>query len=346
MKAIFYWEENETGAVRLLRIFGSTPEVCVPETIEGRPVTEIGAYCFGQKSHLPEHYRITEVDETGSRERELTQPAGATQLSELTQDVLIAQLRELAGDYPVRICLPDTITRIGNFAFYNCTSLEQLELGSRMEELGSDAFMNCHKLHFMTIRTGAKEKSGARQILAQISADMEVTFLGKQGVEAVVFFPEYYESYDEIAPAHIFGRNIEGEGFRARQCFLDGCYEFDQYDTIFPKACVEERELTLCRMAMNRLHYPVELNGEAGARYEAYVKAHLEQIASRAVAERRLEEIWFLCDRKIMEPSVMESCIRYATELDWAKGAAELLDKKNVYFPKKSVAQRYSFDDF
>ena len=206
--------------------------------------------------------------------------------------------------------------------------------------------MKCHKLHRMTLRTGAKEKSGARQILAQISADMEVTFRGKQEVEAVVFFPEYYESYDEIAPAHIFGRNIEGEGFRARQCFLDGCYEFDQYDTIFPKACVEERELTLCRMAMNRLRYPVELNGGAKARYEAYVKAHLEQIADQAVAERRLEEIWFLCDRKLMEPSVMENCIRYATELDWAKGAAELLDKKNGYFPKKSVAQRYSFDDF
>ena len=42
----------------------------------------------------------------------------------------------------------------------------------------------------------------------------------------------------------------------------------------------------------------------------------------------------------------MESCIRYATELDWAKGAAELLDKKNGYFPKKSVGQRYSVDDF
>lgn len=287
MKAIFYWEENETGAVRLLRIFGSTPEVCIPETIDGRPVTEIGAYCFGQKSHLPEHYRITEVDETGSRERELTQPAGAAQLSELTQDVLIAQLRELAGDYPVRICLPDTIAKIGNFAFYNCTSLEQLELGSRMEELGSDAFMNCHKLHRMTLRTGAKEKSGARQILAQISADMEVTFLGKQGVEAVVFFPEYYESYDEIAPAHIFGRNIEGEGFRARQCFLDGYYEFDQYDTIFPKACVEERKKHSAGWRWTVCSYPVELNGEAKVRYDAYVRAHLEQIARQAVGREK-----------------------------------------------------------
>ena len=134
--------------------------------------------------------------------------------------------------------------KVGNYAFYNCTALEMLVTGKYLEEIGSDAFMNCKKFHFLTVRCDVGERSGAKQILSRISADMEVTFAGKTG-QTVVFYPEYYESYDEIAPAHIFGRSIEGEGFRARQCFKEGVPDLSLYDTIFPKACAEEKEHTL-----------------------------------------------------------------------------------------------------
>ena len=77
--------------------------------------------------------------------------------------------------------------------------------------------------------------------------------------EAVLFYPEYFESYDEIAPAHIFGRNIEERGFRARQSFLNGAVDFVQYDTIFPKACAEENDKTLQKIVTDRLLYPVDL---------------------------------------------------------------------------------------
>ena len=56
-------------------------------------------------------------------------------------------------------------------------------------------------------------------------------------------YPEYTESYDEIAPAHIFGRNITGEGFRARQQFQDGIVQFAGYDAIYPKVIAENRRL-------------------------------------------------------------------------------------------------------
>ena len=75
--------------------------------------------------------------------------------------------------------------------------------------------MNCKKFHFLTVRCDVGERSGAKQILSRISADMEVTFAGKTG-QTVVFYPEYYESYDEIAPAHISGgvsrAKVSGQG--------------------------------------------------------------------------------------------------------------------------------------
>lgn len=88
---------------------------------------------------------------------------------------------ELSGDRLKKVTLPDNMHKVGNYAFYNCTALEMLETGKYLEEIGSDAFMNCKKFHFLTVRCDVGERSGANQILSRISADMEVTFQGKLG---------------------------------------------------------------------------------------------------------------------------------------------------------------------
>ncbi len=326
MSMAFYWECAPDGGVRLLRAFGEIPEVHIPDFIEGKPVTEIGAYCFAADAHLPEAYRMT-------REAAGLDCVGA------------ARLRELAGDYPTAVFLPDTVRKIGGFAFYNCVFLAGLTLGGRMTELGGDAFMNCGKLHRLTLRCGAGEKSGARQILGQIAADLEVTFLGADGAEAAVLFPEYYESYDEVAPAHLFGRNIEGEGFRARQCFCGEVFDFARYDTIFPKACAGESEETLCVMAMNRLRYPVGLAEPAKRLYETYIAGHAEILLGQAVARKETEPIAFLCVRGLLEQAALTACIAQAAKAGWAEGTVCLQRLKEQYFPKMSVRERYVLPD-
>lgn len=40
-------------------------------------------------------------------------------------------------------------------------------------------------------------------------------------LDSSIFYPEYNGGYDEVGPAHIFALNIEGEGFRMRQCFKE-----------------------------------------------------------------------------------------------------------------------------
>lgn len=335
------WEHTQKGGVRLLRVYGMTAEVVLLEELEGLPVTEIGAYCFAENCRLPETFKRTRVKlrHHCAEERNLEGNLWA----ERTYD---GQLRELSGRYIEKLTLPDSVERIGNLAFYNCTALNQLVFGGSLTEIGSDAFMNCKKLHRMKVRCGSREKSGIRQILAQISADMEVTFLGQQGTEAVLLYPEYYESYDEIAPAHLFGRNIEGEGFRARQCFKDGVVDFVQYDTIFPKACAEESESTLCRLAMNRLRYPVDLQAEPRRLYEEYIRAHTGAICAASVAERDMQPILFLCEQKLCDRADLEGSIRLASEADWAEGAASFLRLAERYFAGKAAAARYEFEDF
>lgn len=376
MRYEIYWELAADGGARILRVYGTTPEAVLPKQIEGIPVTEIGAYCFSAQARLPENYNRTQIEmpdtaaesagagiqsETGA---EMQPEIAAGMRSETAAGMqpektgmqpestgagtppTVSGMRELAGEYPTHIVIPDTVGKLGNFAFYNAVSLQTLAIGRRLTEIGSDAFMNCRNLHFLLLRCGCGEGSGLRQILAQISHDLEVSFAGEGGVWAKLLFPEYYESYDEIAPAHLFGRNIEGEGFRARQSFRDGVMDFAQYDVIFPKACAEEREETLCGLALNRLRYPVEL-GEAPRRlYEEYLTAHAAALCALLTGERDTELAEFLCREHIFARADLERCIRYAAGDEWAEGSAYFLRLLNQYFPEKDVASRYTFEDF
>ena len=246
--------------------------------------------------------------------------------------------------YLERVVLPDSVTSLSRMVFYHCMSLSELEIGKGLTELGADAFMNCYNLHKLTVRCGAMEKSGVRLILRQISHDLSVHFVGKE--EAKLLFTEYNETYDEVAPAHLFGRNIEGEGFRARQCFKEGFFEYSRYDNTFGKACAEEREETLCEMAMNRLRYPVALSEDAKKQYATYVCEHLDTICYRAIKERKSDILEFLCEKQFMTTIALERAACLAAEYEWAEGGALLLHLKAQYFTGNRKKNRYAFDDF
>ena len=313
----YLWEPDGMGGARLLGMYGQTSQAFVPGQIEGVPVTEIGAYCFAGRGKE----RMAETEER-------------------------APLRALAGDAVEAVHLPKTIRRIGSYAFYQCTRLERLSLYGSLCEVGGDAFMNCHRLHTLTVQTEDAQMEGVRQMLAQLSLDVEVSFLEKDVVRARLLFPEYYESYDEIAPAHVFSRNIEGEGFRARQCVRAGEIDFALYDSIFQKACAEERETTLNRLALNRLCYPVGLTGEKRQMYESYIREHADSVCAAAVCGRDEETVLFLCEQRLLTAARLDDCIRLAAEEDWAKGAASFLRMKEQFFKEKTIEERYSFDAF
>ena len=356
-----YWELTNEGGARLLRAFGGTPEPRFPAEIEGRTITEIGDYCFAAQAHLPAEYRCSyvqaEPEADGAPETapdvEADVMPGADGAPETAPDVEAdvmpeadGALAELAGAYMTRVTLPEGVKKIGNFAFYNATALAELELGSGTDMLGSDAFMNCRSLSRLLLHADPGQKTGLRLLLAQLSSDLEVTLSGENGVWAKLLFPEYYESYDEIAPAHIFGRNIVGEGFRARQSFREGVLDFAQYDKIFPQACVDESEATLGRLAIDRVRYAAELSETPRGLYEAYLKAHSGYLIRRITDDRDLELAEDCCSRKFLTREDVAACAVRAGEADWAEGAAALLHLMQQYFPEKTPDERYSFDDF
>ncbi|MCM1258883.1 MAG: leucine-rich repeat domain-containing protein [Roseburia sp.] len=328
------WRKNSGGKAEVLRVYAESAKVTIPEALEGCRVSAIAPYCFSSASHIPEGDHFLTVGEGSSGEAEGKQMRVST-----------VDMRELAGNLVEEVTLPSTVRKLGASAFYNCKKLKRMVTGASLADVGSDAFMNTIDFHEMTLLCSAGEKTGLKQILAQISSDMEVTFQGREGIEAVLLYPEYDESYDEIAPAHLFGRNITGEGFRARQGFKEGVVDFGAYDKVFPQACVEESEKILSKMALNRLMYPFGLTEKNSRMYREYLESHVENLAGDAVRARKLEILRFLCEDGLLTGSKLKRTINFATETEWVEGAAELMHIHAGQEAKRGSGG-YEFEDF
>lgn len=324
------WRKNDGGGAEVLRVYAHSGRVTIPETLEGCRVNAVAPYCFSSASHIPpgDHFLTWGEETEGKQQRALT-----------------ADMRELAGNLVEEVTFPPGLTELGASAFYNCKNLKRLTAGADLVHVGSDAFMNTIEFHEIILHCAPGEKTGLKQILAQISSDMEVTFQGKDGIQAVLLYPEYYESYDEIAPAHLFGRNITGEGFRARQGFKEGVVDFGAYDKVFPQACVEESEKILSKMALNRLMYPFGLTEKNSQMYREYLESHVENLAGDAVKVRKLEVLRFLCEGRLLAGGNLKRTINFASETEWVEGAAELMHI-HAGLTEKRGSGGYDFEDF
>lgn len=320
------WEKTTFQTARILRVFTTVPIAEIPAHVAGCPVTELGNYCFAPDCRMPVNYLTADI---GSPFTVVT---------------------ELCGIGLESVLLPNTLEKIGDYAFYNCRNLSDITFSSRLQTIGSDAFMNCHKLHQIYISASPKERNGLQKILAQIYWDVEVSFINKSSLNSVnkescIFYPEYYEAYDEIAPAHIFERKIIGEGFRARQCFIDGTVDFAQYDQIFKKACAEESVQTLSQLAFNRLRYPYHLLETYKLQYTNYILAYGNVLCQQIVQGRRLDDLLFLLREKLLSTQNIQYTLALAAQSGWSEGNASILRWKQLNHPP-NPRTKYKFEDF
>lgn len=350
----WYWYELlAPGEVRLLRVFGKTSDVILPRRIAAGIVTEIGAYCFAERERV-EIYRICSETEEFEQVCFWGKKDGQGDASENEK---VHQMEEpfsrwcdregflpLAGKNVTSIVLPSSITKIGNFAFYQCRELQEISLGAEEIELGSDAFMNCRKLSRFLFRGNPEKSSCLKQVLAQRSEETSVYFEEQGQIQAALLYPEYSENYDLIGPAHIFELNIQGEGFRARQCFQNGIVDFGAYDRIFALECGEESVETLCRMACNRLQYPFRLQERERDLYESYVSENINVVGKALVSERNLSGIQSFYQLGLLQAPQLQNCLEQAVAGNWTEGVREMLSLRDSNQKKEGTA--YAFEDF
>ena len=331
-QAIYYFTANGDGSVCLRRCFGENGEVYIPDEIEGHPVTSIGPYCFAENAHLKTNaYQVSCMG--GDREE--------------LQDLLMEQ----CGKQIVSVQLPATVRRLHAYAFYGCRKLEAVSLWNGLEEIENDAFMNCTSLHTLIYQGDITGPGALKQVLTQISWEVELSVIHDQSLQCRLLFPDYLEYYDEVGPAHLFGIHIEGEGYRARQCFRGNVLRLEEYDRVFPTLCCQEKTQVSARFAADRILYPLNLAEEAAKQYGDFLRAHSRESAAAILDEkrqvsgkRRLSELERLFAKGFLDSETLDDLLKKAAREEKAELSASLIKWKRAYFEKK--ADRYSFDDF
>ncbi len=309
---VLHWQPLEQGA-RLVRVESDSSVLRLPAQVEGRPILEIGPYCF---SSTP------------------PSPRGPVHTTRIGEDI---PLVPLAGNQVRGLELPAQAVLLDNAAFYNCRKLEWLRVGPALVQTGSDLFSNCFTLSHLELDAGAGESTGLRKLLAALPGDLEVVFR-----DARLFYPEYDEEIDETAPAHIFSRTISGEGYRYRQCFSGGQVSFGEYDAIFQREKAQENPVSLCRLALGRLEYPYALSPAARQDYLDYLSGQDSTALTYLVKQEDIEGINFFLGLGITSPAALAAAQDLAVERELGEISALLLDWQHRLFPVKK--KTYDFD--
>lgn len=297
------WEECATGA-RVNRLLGDSPCPVVPATVAGLPVTELGPYCFAEHAT----------------------PAGTLWPENAPES------HPLCGSFLEEITLPDTLRVLHSAAFYNCRRLRRIRFGAGLQSLGSDLFTNCRALATLELRAAPGQATGLKKLLSAISADIAVEFTTAPG--ALLYYPEYFETLDENAPAHLFNRSIEGEGYRLRQCFTaTGAVDYPAYDSAFAQITVGETAAVACQIALGRLCAPFALSEAARDEYTFYLNAHAADAYTGAVAARDVAALRLLTGLSLPTADAARQC----AAVGWSEGAALLLGRAH------KAPKRYDF---
>ncbi len=307
------WQPAGDGA-RLLKVYGNTGTICLPDMVETRRITEIGVYCFAERE--PEFHGCAYL-------RELPDPDSA-----------------IRGNYVEEIRLPYYVEVIENAAFYNCRKLKYLHCGPHIRSIGGNVFTN-DRIDTIFMHAEKESRCGLGLLMARITEDITVRFWNsEEEVTCSLFFPEYYELLDEIAPAHIFGRFVEGEGYRMRNCFRDGILDFEEYDRCYPYVMREESAENLMRIALNRLQWPVRLTNEHRVMYEKAVKDHLETALQYGEKKRDISLLHFLCQQFAPGDILLAQALDRVLAQDWGEGAAFYIEERQ----KQKKPKSYDFD--
>ncbi|MCC8050861.1 MAG: leucine-rich repeat domain-containing protein [Clostridiales bacterium] len=258
----FAYEKKEDGAV-ILRCFSRDGIVRIPERIDGLPVRELGAYAFS--AHM-DPAALSGV-------RYACDTADAGEDSQRDADHL-SDLDALCGDRLEEITLPQTITRVGRYCFYNCGHLRRLEFSGSLKDWESGVFTGCHRVRELCVHADPEEETGLKQVLDELPEELCVEFY-YQNKQAVLTFPEFYEEGVENTPARILETHVHGTGIRYRNCFQGKRFDFTLYDSLFPYARAQEDSRLLAELVLGRLRFPYHLGEPEQNHYDTYVRENV-----------------------------------------------------------------------
>ena len=136
-----YTTASGTEAACITRYAGGDVNVVVPDTLGGYPVGKIGNDAFCDNPEL----------------ESVVLPEGITELEDGNPGAGSAVYGAFAYCYNLKsITLPESLKKIGSYAFYNCKILPGIDLPKNLETIGDYAFYGCSSLTELEFPAGLK----------------------------------------------------------------------------------------------------------------------------------------------------------------------------------------------
>lgn len=286
--------------IAILRCETRDDAVTLPDTIDGAPVLQLGAYALSERA----------PDLSGRETFSIRVICGGAQP---THDANAIR----------SVILPAMLQSVGSYAFYNCRRLETITLPQTVTDFGGGALMNCRALRTIVLRAEPNTPTCLQKLLGEHAGELDVRFDGS--APARLLFPAYTEELEDLSPAHIFQRRIHGAGYGYRQCFDAGILSFRQYDLALSELLERHDFAVAARVAARRLAVPYALSDTARDAYLDCLRAHGGALLLACAAAGESAAISFLLSLGVLTAADVDAACNAAREKEQTAALSMLL---------------------
>lgn len=316
----YFAYEVKDNEICILRCYGSSGSVVIPEKLNGLPVTELSAYAFAE-----------EMEE---------EPANTSGFP------------CICGSRLEELYLPRTMKRLGRYIFYNCLKFWKLSFYSNIAFMGAGAFTGCENLRYLAVHR-LEGNSCLREILQDLkqkvavecyraveapgkgqAAGMIADRIGQQ-IFCRLVYPEFFEEAVENTPARIISTQTHGMGIQYRNAFRNTRVVFKEYDRLFMTGKYNIDLNILIEITISRLRYPFTLEEDAREEYAQWLLAHLWEAASYLLEQENGEDLRWLAEVFASTSGQLDVLLDAAKHQENAQAVSMMMDVKYRRFPIK-----------
>lgn len=316
----YFAYEVKNKEICILRCYGISGSVVIPDKLDGLPVTELSAYAFAEEMEA-------EPENTGG-------------------------FPCICGDRLEELYLPGTIKKLGRYIFYNCLRFWKLSFYSNIAFMGAGAFTGCENLRCLAMRR-LEGNSCLREILQDLKQKVTVECyraieasgkgqaagmiadMKEQQMFCRLVYPEFFEEAVENTPARIISTQTHGMGIQYRNAFRNTQVVFREYDRLFMTGKYNIDLKVLTEIALSRLCYPFTLEEDAREEYTQCLSAHLWEAASYLLEQENEKDLRWLAEVFVSTSEQMDVLLETAKQRENAQAVSMMMDVKRRRFPAR-----------